>query len=118
MQNFPIPQDLTQLRSFLGLIGYYRRFIQDFSTHAEPLYRLSKKNVPFVWGTEQEQAFSYMKKSLTSSPVLQFPYFSLPPFIQSDATDRGFCAVLGQMRNGSEVIVAYASKAIGSSQVN
>ena len=118
VQNFPIPQDLTQLRSFLGLIGYYRRFIQDFSMHAEPLYRLSKKNVPFVWGNEQEQAFSYMKKALTSSPVLQFPDFSLPFFIQSDASDKGFGAVLGQMRNGSEVVVAYASKAIGSSQVN
>ena len=118
VQNFPVPQDLTQLRSFLGLIGYYRRFIQDFSTHAEPLYRLSKKNVPFVWGTEQEQAFSYMKKALTSSPVLQFPDFSLPFYIQSDASDKGFGAILGQMRNGSEVVVAYASKAIGSSQVN
>ena len=116
--KFPVPQDLTQLRSFLGLIGYYRRFIQDFSTHAEPLYRLSKKNIPFVWGNEQEKAFSSMKKALTSSPVLQFPDFSLPFFVQTDASDKGFGAVLGQMRNGSEVVVAYASKAIGATQIN
>ena len=110
--NFPVPQDLTQLRSFLGLIGYYRRFVQDFSLHAEPLYRLGKKNVPYVWGPEQEKAFSYMKALLTSHPVWQFPDFSLPFYIQSDASDKGFSAVLGQMRNGSEVVVAYASKAI------
>ena len=59
-----------------------------------------------------------MKKALTSSPVLHFPDFNLPFYIQSDASDKGFGAVLGQMRNGSEVVVAYASKAIGSSQVN
>ena len=118
VQNFPVPQDLTQLRSFLGLIGYYRKFVQDFSLHAEPLYRLSKKNVPYTWGPEQEKAFSYMKNALTSSPVLQFPDFSLPFYIQSDASDKGFGAVLGQMRNGSEVVVAYASKAIAPNEAN
>eukprot|EP00112_Aurelia_sp_Birch-Aquarium-sp1_P008584 Seg1949.8 transcript_id=Seg1949.8/GoldUCD/mRNA.D3Y31 product="Retrovirus-related Pol polyprotein from transposon 17.6" protein_id=Seg1949.8/GoldUCD/D3Y31 len=118
VQSFPLPQDLTQLRSFLGLIGYYRRFIQDFSLHAEPLYRLSKKNVPYVWGPEQEKAFSYMKKALTSSPVLQFPDFNLPFFVQSDASDKGFGAILGQIRNGSEVVVAYASKAITRNEAN
>ena len=118
VSNFPIPQDLTQLRSFLGLISYYRRFIQDFSMHAEPLFRLSKKNVPFIWGHDQEKAFSYMKKALTSAPILQFPDFNLPFYVQSDASDKGFGAVLGQIRNRNEVVVAYASKAISSSQIN
>ena len=118
VQNFPIPQDLTQLRSFLGLIGYYRRFIKDFSMHAEPLYRLTKKNIPFVWSNEQEQAFNYMKKTLTSFPIIQFPDFSMPFYTQSDASDKGFGAILGQIRNGTEVVVAYASKAITSSQIN
>ena len=118
VSNFSIPQDLTQLRSFLGLIGYYRRFIQDFSMHAEPLFHLSKKNVPFIWGHYQEKAFSCMKKALTSAPILQFPDFNLPFYIQSDASDKGFGAVLGQIHNGNEVLVAYASKAVSSSQVN
>ena len=118
VQNFSVPQDLTQLRSFLGLIGYYRRFIQDFSMHAEPLYRLSKKNVPFAWGDDQEKAFSYMKKALTSAPILQFPDFNLPFYVQSDTSDKGFGAVLGQICNGKEVAVAYASKTISSSQLN
>ena len=59
-----------------------------------------------------------MKKALTSSPILQFPDFKLPFYVQSDASDKGFGAVLGQIRNGTEVVVAYASKAIGSSQIN
>jgi len=88
VSNFPIPQDLTQLRSFLGLIGYYRRFIQDFSMHAEPIFCLSKKNVPFIWGHDQEKAFSFMKKVLSSAPILQFPEFNLTFYIQSDASDK------------------------------
>ena len=118
VQNFSVPQDRTQLRSFLGLIGYYRRFIQDFSMHAEPLYRLSKKNVPFAWGDDQEKAFSYMKKALTSAPILQFPDFNLPFYVQSDTSDKGFGAVLGQICNGKEGAVAYASKTINFSQLN
>ena len=118
VQNFPVPQDLRQLRSFLRLIGYYRRFIQDFYLYAEPLYRLSKKNVPYVWRPEQEKAFSYMKASLTSHLVLQFPDLSLPFYIQSDASYKGFGAILGQMLKGSEVFTAYASKAIMPNEAN
>ena len=118
VKSFPVPQDLTQLRSFLGLVGYHRRFIKDFSLHAEPLYRLSKKNVPYVWGPGQEKTFSYIKEALTSLPILQFPDFNLPFYIQSDTSDKGFGAVLGQMRNGSEVVVAYASKAIAPNKAN
>ena len=118
VRNFPIPQDLTQLRYFLGLIGYYRRFIKDFSMHAEHLYRLSKKNIPFAWSNEQEQAFNYMKKTLISFPIIQFPDFSMPFYIRSDASDKGFGAILEQIHNGTEVVVAYASKAITSSQSN
>ena len=84
--------------------------------HAEPLY--GKKNVPFAWGHDQEKAFSYMKKALTSAPILQFPDLNLPFYVQSDASNKGFGAVLGQIRNGKEVVVAYAIKTISSSQLN
>ena len=118
VQNFPVPQDLTQLRSSLRLIALIDALSIFFSMHAGPLYRVSKKNVPFAWGHDQNEAFSYMKKALTSSPILQFQDFNMPFYVQSDASDKGFGAVLGETCNGTEVVVAYASKTISSSQLN
>ena len=86
--------------------------------HAEPLYRVSKKNVPFAWEHDQEKVFSYMKKALTSSSILQVQDLNFLFYIQSDTSDKGFDAVLGQIRNGTEVVVAYAIKTISSSQLN
>ena len=60
------------MRSFLGLAGFYRRFVRDFSTIAAPLNDLTKKDVPFLWGTEQE-AFTVLKDKLTHAPLLQLP---------------------------------------------
>ena len=64
------PTNLQQVRSFLGLAGFYRRFVKDFSTIASPLHALSKKNAPFVWGPSQDTAFNELKNLLTHAPVL------------------------------------------------
>ncbi|KAD2392865.1 hypothetical protein E3N88_39842 [Mikania micrantha] len=67
------PKSPTEVRSFLGLAGYYQRFIQDFSRIATPLTKLSKKEVKYEWGPNQEQAFSILKEKLTQAPVLALP---------------------------------------------
>ncbi|KAK9122470.1 hypothetical protein Sjap_012072 [Stephania japonica] len=67
------PETVFEIRSFLGLAGYYRRFVQDFSTIAAPMTRLTKKDVPFEWSEECEQAFLELKKRLTTAPVLALP---------------------------------------------
>ena len=72
---------------------------------AEPLYCLSRKNIPFVWSNEQEQAVNYMRKMLPSFPITQFPDFSMPFYIQSDASEKGFGAIVGQIHNGTELVV-------------
>ena len=68
--NGPPPTTVTQIRSFLGLAGFYRRFVRDFSSIATPLHELTKKGVPFAWGDSQEVAFNTLKDKLTHAPLL------------------------------------------------
>jgi len=76
IQNFPLPHDLTSLRSFLGMAPYYRRFIPGFSTIAGPLYALTHKNVEFMWGQAQQDSFNQLKRLLICAPVLAFTDFN------------------------------------------
>ena len=73
IQNWPTPMNVSQVRSFHGLTGFYRRFVKDFSTIAAPLNDLTKKGVPFVWGAAQDIAFDTLKRLLTSAPLLALP---------------------------------------------
>ena len=70
IQGWPVPKTITQVRSFLGLAGFYRRFVKDFSTIAAPLNELTKKGVPFSWGKVQENSFNMLKDKLTHAPLL------------------------------------------------
>ena len=75
IKTWPTPTNLQQVRSFLGLAGFYRRFVKDFSTIASPLHALSKKNAPFIWGPSQDTAFHELKNLLTHAPLLAFAQF-------------------------------------------
>ena len=70
IQGWPVPKTVTQVRSFLGLAGFYRRFVQNFSTIAAPLHELTKKGVSFSWGEAQENSFNILKDKLTHTPLL------------------------------------------------
>ena len=74
--NWPTPMTVGQVRSFLGLAGFYRRFVRDFSTIAAPLNDLTKKGVAFVWGAAQDAAFDELKRCLISAPLLMLPNFN------------------------------------------
>ena len=73
IKTWPQPTNLQQVRSFLGLAGFYRRFVKDFSTIAAPLHALSKKNAPFVWGSLQSTTFDELKSLLTHAPIFVCP---------------------------------------------
>lgn len=97
---------MTEVRSFLGLAGYYRRFFKGFSTISMPLTRLTRKNNRFVWTDECEKSFQYLKKRLTTALVLTLPSGSEGFVIYSHASRKGLGAVL--MQNGK--VIACASR--------
>jgi hypothetical protein len=100
------PNNVTEIRSFLGLAGYYRRFVEGFSHLAMPLTRLTQKGVKFEWSEECEQSFQELKRRLVSAPILTIPDGSGGLIIYSDASKKGLGCVL--MQHGR--VVAYASR--------
>ena len=117
--HWPTPSTLSQLQQFLGLASYYRRFIRNFATISRPLHRLTEKNTPFNWTTECDNAFIYLKKLLTTAPILSFPDFSRSFILDTDASNDGIGAVLSQRHNdGREYVIAYASRSLSKSERN
>jgi len=100
------PKTATEIRSFVGLAGYYRRFIKDFSRIVTPLTQLTHKNQPFAWTDRCEQSFVELKKRLTSAPVLVIPDTNKPFAVYYDASHQGLGGVLMQEKK----VVAYASR--------
>jgi hypothetical protein len=119
VKNFPCPKNLTQLRGFLGLASYYRRFIKDFSKIANPLNKLLKKNTPYVWTSEQQEAFEYLKNCLISSPILMYPRWDKKFTLFTDASTFALGAVLTQEDDdGNEHVIAYASRSLLPAEKN
>ena len=120
IQQAPIPQTKKQVRSFLGLVGFYSKFIPNYSTVAAPLTDLTKRGClnKIVWGDAQERSFVILKKVLSSNPVLRLPDLSREFILQTDASEVGLGACLLQDFDGQKFPVAYASKKLTKSELN
>ena len=118
IQQWPTPRNLHDVRSFLGLANYYRTFVPGFSDLAEPLTTLTEKNTSFVWSDRCEDAFVSLKEKLSSPPILAYPDFSREFILDTDASNIGMGAVLSQVQNGKEVVIAYGSKKFNRAQKN
>ena len=115
VNDLPPPNSVKSVRSFLGLSGYYRKFIPSFATISAPLVRLTEKNVQFKWTDECEGAFRTLQRLLCSAPVLCFPNWEHKFILQTDASDFGVGAILSQVdHNGIERVVSYASKVLSA----
>ena len=108
--SFPTPKNPKTVKSFLGLIGFYRPFIKNFGKIAIPLTNLLCKDTPFNWSDETEQAFQTLKTAITQAPVLIFPNYNQPFELTTDASASGLGAVLMQRVNGKAHPIAFASR--------
>ena len=120
VQNAARPETKSQMRSYLGLTGYYRSYIPNYAMIAAPLTDKTKKGEPnkVRWESSQEIAFQTLKNKLVSSPILQLPDLSKPFILRTDASDIGIAAVLMQETLGEKFPVAYASKKLSQAQRN
>ncbi|KAJ9561460.1 hypothetical protein OSB04_006620 [Centaurea solstitialis] len=114
VMKWETPKSPTEIRSFLGLAGYYRRFIQDFSKVAVPLTKLTRKNVSFVWGEEQQSAFETLRQKLCEAPVLALPEGVEDMTVYCDASYHGLGCVLMQRSK----VISYASRQLKTHDVN
>ena len=125
--EWPQPTTVTEVRSFLGFVSYYRRFIPNFSKVAKPLNQLlqnlegtpsQKKRFKVYWGPEQQEAFETLQKLCTESPILAYADFKAPFVLHTDASGDGLGAVLYQVQDGQKRVIAYASRSLSKSERN
>ena len=119
ISEFPVPSDADAVRSFIGLAGFYRQFIKDFSLIAQPLTSLLKKNAIFTWSDDCQTAFTTLKHALCNAPVLAFPDFTMPFVLCTDASNYGLGSVLMQHdANGKSRAIAFASRLLNAAERN
>lgn len=129
--EWPLPTTLKELRRYLGLTSYLRRFIQGYAGIAGPLHALvgvlggrkdkkAKKNIPLKshWTDVHTEAFRALQERLTTAPVLGFADFSIPFILETDASDKGLGAILSQIQQGRRRIIAYASRSLRRGERN
>ena len=119
MAKFPVPKNITELCSFLGTTGFYRRFISNYASKTNALSRLTRKENPFEWTPQCQYEFDELKKYMTEAPVLAYPNFKEIFFLHTDASVAGLGVILGQYdENKKERVIAYASRKCDDHEMN
>ena len=116
--EWPVPTSLKEVRSFIGLASYYRRFVKGFAALAAPLHALTKKGQSFVWTADAQSSFDALKEALTSPPILTMPNDSGEFVLDTDASDKTIGSVLSQIQDGVERVIAYASRSLDKRECN
>ena len=137
LKNYKCPTTIVEIQSFLGLASYYRRFIRNFADIAHPLIELTKKkkdksnkkvkktikmgeeeNYSWKWGVEEQKAFETLRECLITPPIVAFPDFEKEFLIFTDASNYGIGAVLSQIQDEKEVVIAYSSRHLNAAERN
>ena len=119
IREFPTPQNVKEVRQFVGLASYYRRFVQSFAQTAQPLHALTRKGVSFRWTESCQNAFDVLKKKLCEAPILAYPAFDREITLETDASILGIGAILSQLQaDGKPHPVAFASRALSPTEQN
>ena len=118
ISKLPSPTNVKTVRQFLGHAGFYRRFIQDFSKIAKPLYKLLEKDAKFEWDANCQQSFEELKADLTTAPIVGAPNWQFLFEVMCDASDLAVGAVLELRAEGKPYVVYYASKTLNEAQRN
>ena len=114
--SWPTPTTVKGVRGFLGLTGYYRQFLKDYSKVAEPLTNLTSKDKEWCWGKEEQKAFESLRDALTASPIVGYPDFDKPFWIKTDASGGSVGYVLTQFHEEKERVISYGSKKLDATQ--
>ena len=117
VREWPVPRSVRDVRAFLGLAGYYRRFVPGFASIAGPLHAMLGKGRKFQWTPEAQQSFDSLKLALTSSPILAMPTDEGEFILDTDSSDSTIGAVLSQVQEGHERVVAYASRRLDRREI-
>ena len=128
VRDWPVPTNVSDIKSFIGFVGYYRRFIKGFSKIAKPLHALTKglesqnkrvaKKTQVIWGEEEQKAFDQLKQACITAPILGYPDYELPFILHTDSSTEGLGAVLYQKQQDGTKVIAYASRALSKSEAN
>jgi len=113
VKEFPVPQTQRDVRAFLGLANYYRKFVKNFSAIATPLNKLLSKDTPFQWTDECQKAFDILKHALTEAPILVYPNFDKQFILYTDASSTAISYILGQLDDeGRERVISYSGRGL------
>ena len=110
IQNYPTLTNITEIRAFLGLAGFYRRFIKNFAALAQPLTLLTRKYARFNWNETAQESFDNLRQALITTPILKYPDFDREFILCTDASAFAASAILCQKYDGHELPIAYASR--------
>ena len=113
VREYPVPKTQKKVKQFLGLVSFYRKFIQGFAKIAQPLNRLLRKGIDFKWGKEEQESFEMLKEALCKEPILVGPDFDKPFTIITDASDYALGAILTQ----NDRVIAYASRTLKKNEL-
>ncbi|KAL5516359.1 hypothetical protein EMCRGX_G001657 [Ephydatia muelleri] len=114
--DWPTPSCLQDLKQFLGLASYYRRFVRNFAAIVAPLVKLTEKGHVWHWSSDCDAAFLQLKERLVTSPILGYPVFNQPFMVDTDASGEGLGAVLSQYVSGVERVIAFASRSLSKAE--